>query len=73
MNDGPPPSWYEPPAEHWGRCPECGASQEDAERLWSTDRWRCPCGHKYSDEEARYDPRDDEPADLDEWREENDR
>lgn len=55
----------------WGRCPFCGASQEDAEFNSKTDMYECVCGRSYSNDEANPDPRDDEPADLDERRDED--
>ena len=55
-----------------GCCPDCGASVLDAERVWSSDLYSCPCGRTYTDEEARYDPRDDEPQDFDERRDRED-
>ena len=51
----------------WGVCPDCGASQEDAEQE-DGDTYVCPCGLTYSNDDAHADPRDDEPADFDEWR-----
>lgn len=54
----PPPSWYEPPLDRWGYCPSCGCSQEDAERLWSTDTYKCPCGRRYTNDDANPDPQD---------------
>lgn len=63
-------SYFDPPAEKWGACPECGASQEDAEYDRESDTYTCPCGHEYAEEDAHADPRDDEPADFDERREE---
>jgi hypothetical protein len=41
--------------EEWGRCPNCGCTQEDAS-LWG-ETYVCPeCGRKYFDHEARPDP-----------------
>jgi len=54
------------PDDNWGVCPECGASQEDCTE--SGDTWTCSCGVQFTEEEARYDPRGDEPADFDERR-----
>jgi len=70
-SDSPPPSWYEPPTERWGVCPECGVSQEDCEHM-PDDTWQCPNGHTFTEEQAHYDPRDDEPPDFDERRDERD-
>jgi hypothetical protein len=56
----------------WGCCPACGASQEDAEDVSTKDEpdhYLCPCGRVYTDEEGHPDPRDDEPQDFDERRE----
>lgn len=70
----PPPSWYEPPTERWGRCPDCGANQEDSE-YHPDDTWEgmyyCDCGRHYTNDEAFSDPDEEEPADLDEWMERN--
>jgi len=46
------------PEDDWGVCPDCGASQEDAEY---EDLYFCGCGCRYTDEQARPDPTDDEP------------
>jgi rubredoxin len=64
VNDivSPPPSYYEPPDDDWGVCPDCGASQEDSDRVWSSDKYLCGCGSVYTDEQAHPDPRDDEPT-----------
>jgi hypothetical protein len=59
------------PEPDWGVCPECGVSQEDAERIVTNgadDEYLCPCGRVYSDDDAHPDPHDDEPQDFDEWR-----
>jgi hypothetical protein len=45
-------SYFDPPAEKWGRCPRCGASQEDAIYLQGSDSYVCPCGDVYGDDEA---------------------
>ena len=55
-----------PPEPDWGVCPECGASQEDAEL--HGDTYICPCGRAYDDDEAHPDYSQDEPSDLDERR-----
>ena len=70
MSDSPPPSWYEPPGDDWGVCPECGANQEDAEYDRTRGLYVCPCGREYDEAQAHPDPSDDEPHDFDEWREE---
>lgn len=51
-------SRFDPPDDDWGRCPRCGASQEDAEHVTDPDVWLCPCGHWYGDEAAHPDPRE---------------
>lgn len=43
-------SYYDPPDDDWGRCPECGASQEDASLYGDT--YVCPCGAEYDNDAA---------------------
>jgi hypothetical protein len=43
---------FDPPDDNWGSCPHCGCSQEDAERLFSSEVYVCHCGAKYDDEAA---------------------
>jgi hypothetical protein len=43
---------YERP---WGRCPDCGTTQEDAEYLDNgafSGTYQCPCGCVFTDDEA---------------------
>ncbi|MEN6426079.1 MAG: hypothetical protein ABFE13_11990 [Phycisphaerales bacterium] len=40
----------------WGRCPSCGATQEDAEQHALEDLYICPCGCRYDDDEAHFTP-----------------
>ena len=58
-----------PPEPDWGRCPDCGASQEDAEYDQSGEVYICGCGCEYDDAEAHPDFSQDEPPDFDERRE----
>ena len=51
-------SYFDPPEEKWGRCPSCGCSQEDAERVNDPDVYLCECGRWYTDEAANPDPRE---------------
>lgn len=52
-------SWLTtPPDDDWGCCPHCGCTQEDAERLFSSEVYVCPCGERYSDYEAHPNPQD---------------
>ena len=51
-------SYFDPPESAWGSCPHCGCSQEDAERLFSSEVYVCHCGEQYSDDEAHPDPRE---------------
>jgi tRNA(Ile2) C34 agmatinyltransferase TiaS len=48
------------PEFEWGVCPDCGASQEDAEQ--HGESYLCRCGTSYSNDQAHPDARDDEPV-----------
>jgi hypothetical protein len=40
------------PPEHWGRCPKCGSSQEDAYAIDTHTYQCCKCSKVYEDVEA---------------------
>lgn len=54
-------SYFDPPAEDWGRCPKCDSTQEDAKLIDHgafAHTYICPCGREYTDDEAHPDPRE---------------
>lgn len=50
-------SYFDPPNDDWGECPDCRASQEDASLYGET--YLCPsCGREYDNDEAHPDLRE---------------
>jgi hypothetical protein len=68
----PPPSWYEPPNDPERFCQDCVRYETGHCLNEDSVFYHKPMDPEDSCEEWEdYDPRDDEPPDFDEWREEH--